>query len=67
MLCVVRCGLLQEGDRVVAINGVSLAGRAIDECRKLLNDSGMRITLLTQFDVAGAHALQNITRYSCSY
>ena len=48
-----RCGLLQEGDRVLAINGVSLESKALDECVKLLNDSGMRITLLVEYDVAG--------------
>ena len=37
----------------MAINGVSLESKALDECVKLLNDSGMRITLLVEYDVAG--------------
>ena len=51
---VCRCGVLQEGDRVLAINDAPLEGRSLQECNKLLNESGMRITLLVQFDVAGA-------------
>ena len=53
--------MLQEGDRVLAINGVSLESKALDECVKLLNDSGMRITLLVEYDVAGtAHKVRYV-------
>lgn len=47
--------MLQEGDRVLSINGVALTHLPLHECRKLLNESGMRITLLVEFDVAGAY------------
>ena len=46
--------MLQEGDRVLAINDVPLEGRPLQDCNKLLNESGMRITMLVEFDVAGA-------------
>ena len=47
-----RCGILQEGDRVLAINGEYLENRTLDEVNGFLKDSRSKVTLHIEFDVA---------------
>lgn len=57
--CVSRCGVLQIGDRIVAINGVPTEDSTFDEANQLLRDSSItnKVTLEIEFDVAGMNAL----------
>lgn len=52
MICF-RCGVLQEGDRVLAINGQYLEGRTMDEVREMTEESGVKMLLFMEFNVAG--------------
>ena len=45
--------MLQEGDRVLAINGQYLENRTLDEAEHLLSETGMKVRLHVEFDVAG--------------
>ncbi|KFP86842.1 Glutamate receptor-interacting protein 1, partial [Acanthisitta chloris] len=49
-----RCGVLQIGDRIVAINGISTEDSTFDEANQLLRDSSItnKVTLEIEFDVA---------------
>ncbi|XP_032044628.1 glutamate receptor-interacting protein 1 isoform X7 [Aythya fuligula] len=49
-----RCGVLQIGDRVVAINGIPTEDSTFDEANQLLRDSSItnKVTLEIEFDVA---------------
>ncbi|NXE46762.1 GRIP1 protein, partial [Casuarius casuarius] len=49
-----RCGVLQIGDRIVAINGIPTEDSTFDEANQLLRDSSItnKVTLETEFDVA---------------
>ncbi|XP_012666034.1 glutamate receptor-interacting protein 1 isoform X2 [Otolemur garnettii] len=49
-----RCGVLQIGDRVVAINGVPTEDSTFEEANQLLRDSSItsKVTLEIEFDVA---------------
>ncbi|XP_076369824.1 glutamate receptor-interacting protein 2-like isoform X2 [Tachypleus tridentatus] len=49
-----RTGILQVGDRVVAVNGQSTQGLTVKEVTQLLHRSRPRVTLDIQFDVAEA-------------
>lgn len=53
--CVPRCGVLQIGDRIVAINGIPTEDSTFDEANQLLRDSSItnKVTLEIEFDVAG--------------
>ncbi|XP_059153790.1 glutamate receptor-interacting protein 2-like [Physella acuta] len=46
-----KCGVLQEGDRVLAINGVETTGHTLEEVNHLLRESRPRCLLLVEFDV----------------
>ena len=48
-----RCGVLQEGDRVLAINGQYLENKTLHEANQILTESANTITLYIEFDVAG--------------
>ena len=48
-----RCGLLQEGDRVLAINGWSLKGHTLRDVSDMTAMSHRHLTLRVEFDVAG--------------
>ena len=48
-----RCGVLQEGDRILTVNGTVLQGKTLDSATRILNESGIRVCLLVEFDVAG--------------
>ena len=48
-----RCGILQEGDRVLAINGTSVIGYSLAECKQMLHHTGAKCLLEVAFDVAG--------------
>ena len=48
-----RCGLLQEGDRVLAINGWSLKARTMRDVTEMIAMSRRHLTLRIEFDVAG--------------
>ncbi|XP_066489302.1 glutamate receptor-interacting protein 1 isoform X3 [Tiliqua scincoides] len=49
-----RCGMLQIGDRVLAINGIPTEDSTFDEANQLLRDSSItsKVTLEIEFDVA---------------
>ncbi|XP_041444559.1 glutamate receptor-interacting protein 1 isoform X13 [Xenopus laevis] len=49
-----RCGVLQVGDRVIAINGVQTEDSTFEEANQLLRDSTIagKVTLEVEFDVA---------------
>ncbi|XP_078730385.1 glutamate receptor-interacting protein 1-like [Lampetra fluviatilis] len=49
-----RCGLLQVGDRVLSINGISTEDGSLEEASQLLRDSAFagRVTVEIEFDVA---------------
>ncbi|XP_053572842.1 glutamate receptor-interacting protein 1 isoform X3 [Bombina bombina] len=49
-----RCGVLQVGDRVIAINGVQTEDSTFEEANQLLRDSAIagKVTLEIEFDVA---------------
>ena len=53
LLLLFRCGVIQEGDRVIAINGADVIGYTLDECKQLLDRSKARCELVIAFDVAG--------------
>jgi C-terminal processing protease CtpA/Prc len=47
-----KCGVLQEADRILAINGQYLENKTLDEATQMLIDAGMKVTLHIEFDVA---------------
>ncbi|KAG8439645.1 hypothetical protein GDO86_005719 [Hymenochirus boettgeri] len=49
-----RCGILQVGDRVIAINGVQTEDSTFEEANQLLRDATIagKVTLEVEFDVA---------------
>ncbi|KAM9856053.1 glutamate receptor-interacting protein 2-like [Aulostomus maculatus] len=49
-----RCGLLQVGDRLLSINGISTEDGTLEEAHQLLRDSALsnRVTVEIEFDVA---------------
>ncbi|XP_036311248.1 glutamate receptor-interacting protein 1 isoform X6 [Pipistrellus kuhlii] len=49
-----RCGVLQIGDRVMAINGIPTEDSTFEEANQLLRDSSItsKVTLEVEFDVA---------------
>uniref|UniRef100_A0A8C8SII6 Glutamate receptor interacting protein 1 n=1 Tax=Pelusios castaneus TaxID=367368 RepID=A0A8C8SII6_9SAUR len=49
-----RCGVLQIGDRVMAINGIPTEDSTLEEANQLLRDSSItsKVTLEIEFDVA---------------
>lgn len=57
--CPPRCGVLQIGDRIVAINGIPTEDSTFDEANQLLRDSSItnKVTLEIEFDVAGMNVL----------
>ena len=61
MLC--RSGVIQEGDRVLAVNGQYLESRTLDQVNLTLRDAGLQCTLHIEFDVAGQrHILTHTPR-----
>uniref|UniRef100_A0A8C9V550 Glutamate receptor interacting protein 1 n=1 Tax=Scleropages formosus TaxID=113540 RepID=A0A8C9V550_SCLFO len=49
-----RCGILQIGDRILAINGIPTEDSTLEEANQLLRDSSItsKVTLEIEFDVA---------------
>ncbi|KAG5830875.1 hypothetical protein ANANG_G00315180 [Anguilla anguilla] len=49
-----RCGILQIGDRILAINGIPTEDSTLEETNQLLRDSSItnKVTLEIEFDVA---------------
>ena len=56
-----RCGVIQEGDRIIAINGQYLEGRTMDEIYGFIAESPVKMLLTVEFRVAGIEKL--ITLY----
>lgn len=48
-----RSGVLQPGDRVLAINGQQLEGMTLEDARSIIKESNNQIHLEIEFDVAG--------------
>ena len=55
VLCVVRCGLLQVGDRLLLINRIPTEDGTLEEAKQLLRNAALanKVTLEVEFDVAG--------------
>lgn len=51
-----RCGVLQPGDRILAINGRYTEEMTSDEASNLLRESGQQCVLDVEFDIAGNSA-----------
>ncbi|XP_057411500.1 glutamate receptor-interacting protein 2 isoform X3 [Balaenoptera acutorostrata] len=51
-----RCGLLQVGDRILAINGIATEDGTMEEANQLLRDAALahKVVLEVEFDVAAA-------------
>lgn len=49
-----RCGQIQEGDRILTVNGVDACEKTLDEINKMLQDSWQLAKLEVEFDVADA-------------
>ncbi|XP_064417774.1 glutamate receptor-interacting protein 1 isoform X3 [Latimeria chalumnae] len=49
-----RCGILQVGDRVLAVNGIPTEDSTLEEANQLLRDSSItsKVTIEIEFDVA---------------
>jgi hypothetical protein len=52
-----RSGILQPGDRILAINGQQLEGMTLEDARSIIKDSNNQIHLEIEFDVAGNYFL----------
>ena len=48
-----RCGVIQEGDRIIAINGQYLEGRTMEEIYGFIAESPVKMILTVEFRVAG--------------
>jgi C-terminal processing protease CtpA/Prc len=48
-----KSGLMQPSDRIISINGRSLENLTIDEARQIIKESGSKLVLEIEFDVAG--------------
>ena len=48
-----RCGVIQEGDRIIAVNGQYLEGRTMDEIYGFIAESPVKMILTVEFRVAG--------------
>lgn len=57
-----RCGVIQEGDRVLSINGIGVIGCSLAECKQLLNHTGAKCLLDVAFDVAGTQRLIKLVK-----
>ena len=47
------CGQLQNGDRVLSINGMSLDGATLQQAVKFVQEADEQLTMEVEFDVAG--------------
>ncbi|XP_074644562.1 glutamate receptor-interacting protein 1-like isoform X2 [Tubulanus polymorphus] len=47
-----RCGLIQENDRLISINGQSVEGRPLDEVQRFLKEPNRKLVLEIEFEVA---------------
>jgi hypothetical protein len=57
-----RCGVLQEGDHILAINGQYLEGRTIDEVEQFIAESPVKMLLTVEFRVAGMTRFINLVK-----
>ena len=48
-----RSGVLQPGDRILAVNGQQLEGMTLEDARSIIKESNNQIHLEIEFDVAG--------------
>ena len=48
-----RCGVIQEADRILAINGQYLEGRTMEEIYGFIAESSVKMILTVEFRVAG--------------
>lgn len=53
----VRCGLLQVGDRLLSINGIPTEDGTLEEAHQLLRDAALanKVSVEIEFDIAGVH------------
>lgn len=45
--------MIQEADRVLAINDQSLENSTLEQCQEILEQARVKATFLIEFDVAG--------------
>jgi len=48
-----RCGVIQEADRILAINGQYLESRTMEEIYGFIAESSVKMILTVEFRVAG--------------
>lgn len=50
-----RCGLLQVGDRLLSINGIPTEDGTLEEAHQLLRDAALanKVSVEIEFDIAG--------------
>lgn len=51
--CIDRCGVIQEGDRVLVVNNIDIINQSAEEVNQLIRDHRHRCDLTVEFDVAG--------------
>jgi C-terminal processing protease CtpA/Prc len=55
-----RSGVLQPGDRILAINGQQLEGMTLEDARSIIKESNNQIHLEIEFDVAGNYSFLHL-------
>lgn len=48
-----RCGVIQEGDRVVGVNDIEITNQSAEQVNQLIRDHRHRCDLNIEYDVAG--------------
>lgn len=48
-----RCGVIQEGDRVVGVNDLEITNQSAEQVNQLIRDHRHRCDLTIEYDVAG--------------
>ncbi len=61
-----RSGILQPGDRILAINGQQLEGMTLEDARSIIKESNNQIHLEIEFDVAGKY-FPSLSLYSSEF
>jgi C-terminal processing protease CtpA/Prc len=62
-----RSGVLQPGDRILAINGQQLEGMTLEDARSIIKESNNQIHLEIEFDVAGNPSFSYLLLLIISY
>lgn len=65
----VRCGLLQVGDRLLSINGIPTEDGTLEEAHQLLRDAALanKVSVEIEFDIAGVHVDDVFCRWTSAH